>query len=99
AGSASRSAQPLGECRVPRRARAGLEFRAQLADCAEALGENVVRVDRLQVDLSRVDEVLGRELGVALERRGERDADGVLHEARLQVRMLDDEQLVRTLQK
>ena len=56
-------------------------------------------MDRLEVHLARVEEVRVLELGEALERRRERDADRVLDEARLQVRVLDDEQLVGALQQ
>src|SRR5207244_7204254 len=57
------------------------------------------RVDRLQVDLAREEEVTVVELRVRRERLAERDADGVLDEARLEVRVLDDEELVRPLQE
>ena len=85
--------------RVPGSGLARVELATQLADRAVALGEDVVVVDRLEVDLARQQEVAVTELGVALECAGEREADGVLDEARLQVRVLDDEQLVGTLQQ
>ena len=47
---------------------AAVELGAQLADRAVALGDDLVRVDRLEVDLAREDEVVVAELGVA--RRG-----------------------------
>src|SRR5207245_7764391 len=87
------------ERRVARLVRTALELGAQLAGGAVALREHVVRVDRLQVDLTREEEVAVVELRVAAERFGERVADGVLDEARLQVRMLDDEQLVGSLEQ
>ena len=60
---------------------------------------DVVVVDRLEVDLAREHEVAVGEVGQRLERALEREADGVLDEARLQVRVLDDEQLVGPLQQ
>ena len=58
-----------------------------------------MRVDRLQVHLARPDEVVVREVGVRLERLLQRDAHRVLDEARLEVRVLDDEQLVGPLEQ
>ena len=58
-----------------------------------------MRVDRLEVHLARVEEVRVGEIRVLLERRLQSDAHGVLDEARLQVRMFDDEELVRPLQQ
>src|SRR5262249_2812173 len=57
------------------------------------------RVDRLEVDLAREEEVAVVELGVLGERLAQRDADGVLDEARLEVRVLDDKGLVGPLQE
>jgi hypothetical protein len=71
----------------------------ELADGPEPLRDDVVVVDRLQVDLPRVREVAVGETGVELEHARERVPDRVLDEARLQVRVLDDEELVRTLQQ
>ena len=48
--------------RVPRGRPAALELPPQLADRPAALGEHVVRVDRLEVDLAREDEVVVGEL-------------------------------------
>ena len=76
-----------------------LELASQLADGARALREHVVVVDRLEIDLAREDEVAVVEAGVAVERLLERCANRVLDEAGLQVRVLDDEQLVRALQQ
>src|SRR5581483_8106783 len=92
----SGSAEPVAELGVPRRD-APTELVAQLADGAGALGDDVVPVDRLEVDLLRVHEVPLVELRIAVEDAFEREPDGVLDEARLQVRVLDDEQLVRAL--
>src|SRR6185436_1887246 len=58
-----------------------------------------MRMDRLEVELAGEDEVIVVQLGVALECRLKRDAHRVLHEAWLQMRMLDDEELVRPLQE
>ena len=64
-----------------------------------ALGEDVVRVDRLEVDLAGEEEVTVGELRHRVEGALEREPHRVLDEARLQVRMLDDEQLVGPLQQ
>ena len=56
-------------------------------------------MDRLQVHLPRQQEVVVAELGVGRQRVAQGDANGVLDEARLQVRVLDDEQLVGPLQQ
>ena len=53
--------QPVSELGVPQRAvRAARELGAQLADRAVALGDDLVRVDRLEVQLAREDEVARR---------------------------------------
>src|SRR5438093_9316668 len=91
--------QPVRELGARRRRRARLELRAQLTHRATALGEHVVVVDRLEVQLPREDEVAVVERGVAVERLLERDPHRVLDEARLEVRMLDDEQLVGPLEQ
>src|SRR5262245_8544589 len=76
--------EPVVELRVPCGRRPVLELDAQLCDGAEALCEHVVGVDRLEIDLPRVEEVLVVELRKAVERRGERDSDLVLDEPRLE---------------
>ena len=73
--------------------------RAQLADRPVALGDDLVRVDRLEVHLPREHEVAVVEIGQLVEHALQRDAHGVLDEARLQVRVLDDEELVGPLQQ
>ena len=78
---------------------APVELSAELADCPVAFGDDVVGVDRLQVHLAGLDEVGVAEIGVRLERLLQRDADGVLDEARLEVGMLDHEQLVGPLEQ
>src|SRR5215211_2438348 len=78
--------------------RAG-EISAQLAHRAVPLGHDVVAVDRLEVDLAREQEVAVGEAREALEGPRERCADGVLDEARPQVRVLDDEELVWALEQ
>ena len=60
---------------------------------------DVVIVDRLEVHLAREHEVVVGEARHLVEQALERDANGVLHEARLQVRMLHDEQLVGALEE
>ena len=56
----SDGAEPVAQLGVARAVRAAAvgELRAELADRAEALGEDVVVVDRLEVDLAREDEVV-----------------------------------------
>src|SRR4029453_10060110 len=76
-----------------------LELAAKLADRPEALRENVVRVDRLQVHLPREDEVRVVQRRIRLEQVTERGPHRVLDEPRLEVRVLDDEQLVGPLQE
>ncbi len=64
-----------------------------------ALGHDLVGVDRLEIDLSREDEVAVAEPGKLVQHALERDAHRVLDEARLQVRVLDHEQLVGPLEE
>ena len=78
---------------------AGGELASNLAGRSEALGDHVVDVDGLEVDLLREQEVGVIELRQRLERVPEGMAYRVLHEARLQVRMLDDEELVGSLEQ
>ena len=68
-------------------------------DRALALGQDIVDMDRLEVDLASEEEVAVRELRHRVEGALEREPDRVLDEARLQVRVLDDEQLVGPLQQ
>src|SRR5581483_11008377 len=92
----SGSAEPVAELGVPRRD-APTELVAQLADGAGALGDDVVPVDRLEVDLLRVHEVPLVELRIAIEAALERDRGGALDEGRLQVRVLDNNHLAGAL--
>ena len=78
---------------------APIELSPELTDCPVAFGDDVVGVDRLQIHLAGLDEVGVAEIGVRLERLLQRDADGVLDEARLEVGMLDHEQLVGPLEQ
>src|SRR2546430_16158844 len=72
---------------------------AYLADRAVTLGHDLVRVDRLEVDLARQDEVAVVEARQLVEEALEGPAYRVLDEPRLQVRVLDDEQLVGPLEE
>ena len=56
-------------------------------------------MDRLEVDLAREHEVVVREPRHLVEQALERDADGVLDEPRLEMGVLDDEQLVGALEE
>ena len=98
AAGVARSQSLSSVCRSGPCAAAG-ELGTQLADRAVALGHDLVRMDRLEVELAREHEVVVREVGELVEDALQRDADGVLDEARLQVRVLDDEELVRALQQ
>src|SRR5439155_7912556 len=67
AGGRSRArlpGEPLAQLGVPRGPGAVLELRAQLGDGAVPLGDDVVRVDRLEVELAREQEVAVVELRV-----------------------------------
>src|SRR5918994_3821268 len=92
------ASEPVGEGRVRGRLCA-CQLRAQLAHDAVPLGDHVVRVDRLQVDLAREEEVSIAQCRIGVQHSLQREADRVLHEARLEVRVLDDEQLVRALEE
>src|ERR1051325_6154094 len=91
--------QPVDEGRVALRPDLLLELGTQLAHRAVPLGEHVVRVDRLEVHLPRIEKVSVGELRKTLECRCECNAHRVLDEARLKVRVLDHEQLVGTLEQ
>ncbi len=71
----------------------------QLADGARALSDDIVRVDRLEVDLLREDEVRVCQLRILVERAFQGDAHRVLDEAGLEMGVLDDEQLVGPLEQ
>src|SRR5918994_2356272 len=92
------ASEPVGDRRVRGRLCA-CQLRAQLAHGAVPLGDHVVRVDRLQVDLAREEEVSIAQCRIGVQHSLQREADRVLHEARLEVRVLDDEQLVRALEE
>src|SRR5205823_3700602 len=98
AGLARRAGEPVAELEMRAGGPAG-ELAAQLADGSRALGDDVVAVDRLEVQLAREEKIRIVELGVGIEREGERMAHRVFDEPRLEVRVLDDEQLVGPLQQ
>src|SRR5215211_4519128 len=77
----------------------GLGLATHLANRPEPLGEDLVVVDRLEVDLARQDEVVVPKTVDFRERGPDHEPNRVLDEARREVRVLDDEELVRTLQK
>src|SRR5439155_1677078 len=56
--------EPVRQCRVARLVRRALELRAELAGGAEALRDDVVRVDRLEVEQARDEEVAVAELRI-----------------------------------
>src|SRR5438105_5744877 len=78
---------------------AGFELATEFSDRAEPFREHFVVVNRLEVQLARENEVAVVQGHVALERRLERDPHRVLDEAGLQMRVLDDEELVGPLQQ
>jgi hypothetical protein len=84
---------------VPAGRRGAVELGAELADRSLALREDVVRVDRLEVDLPGEEEVAVLEVRHRVEGALERDPHRVLHEPRLQMCVLDDEELVGPLQE
>jgi hypothetical protein len=65
---------------------------------SRTLGDDLVRVDRLEVDLPREKEVASSSSG-SVSSADCRAIARVLDETRLQVRVLDDEQLVGALQQ
>jgi signal transduction histidine kinase len=75
------------------------QLTAQLSDRPVALGEHVVRVDGLQVDLPREDEIVVGERGIRVEDALERKPNRVLDEPGLEMCVLDDEELVRPLEE
>jgi hypothetical protein len=84
---------------VPAPVFAGGELAAKLPDRPEALGEDLMVVDRLEVHLACEHEVIVVELVVSVERALDHEADRVLHEPWRKMRVLDDEELVRALEK
>src|SRR4051794_12111788 len=72
--------EPVVQVRVPARRDALGQLGTQLADGSVPLREHVVRVDGLEVDLPRVEEVAFVQLGETLERRGQRDPHRILDE-------------------
>src|SRR3954447_5193705 len=89
--------QPLAHRRVMREVLARCDLVAQLAEHAEALGDDVVLVDRLEVLLARRDERLVLERGELGDDAADHLAHAVLDEARAAVGLLDDRALVRAL--
>src|SRR4051794_18284119 len=89
--------QPLAHRRVMREVLARLELVAELAEQPEALGDDVVLVDRLEVLLARGDERRVLERAVLGDDPGDHLAHAVLDEPRAAVRLLDDRALVRAL--
>src|SRR3954451_570427 len=98
-GALRNRAQPVPELCVRERMLAARELPAQLADRPEPLGQDVVVVDRLEVDLAGEDEVVVGQLSVALESALHHQADRILDEPGREVRVLDDEELVRALEE
>src|SRR6478735_6487062 len=92
------AAQPIVE-RLVGATVAARELGAQLSQQPRALGDHVVRVDRLEVALVGLHEGVVLELGELLDDARDHLAHDVLHEARIGVRLLDDMQLVGALQQ
>jgi hypothetical protein len=68
---------------VPRGRLAVLELRTQLADRPVSFCDHVVRVDGLEVELAREQEIVVVELHIALEHGLQRDPHRILDEPRL----------------
>ena len=92
---ASRRARLAGSCEPRRLAR--LQLLTNLAQGAEPLSDDVVLVDRLQVDLTRRHERAVIEIGERADDAGDHLPHAVLDEPRAPVRLLDDVRLVRAL--
>ena len=100
ARSATDRREPVGERRLTGAGSPAGDLAAELADRAAALGEDVVVVDRLEVDLAREQRSRRRRAPVASSSSAlERDAHGVLDEPRLEMGVLDDEELVGALEE
>src|SRR3954468_17167831 len=89
--------QPLAHRGVMREVLARGDLVAQLAEHAEALGDDVVLVDRLEVLLAGRDERLVLERGERGDHAADHLAHAVLDEPRAAVGLLDDRALVRAL--
>ena len=76
---------------------AGVELAAQLAEQPEALGDDVVLVDRLEVLLARRHERVVAQAAEALDRAADRLAHAVLDEPRAAMGLLDHRALVGAL--
>ena len=89
--------EPLAHRRVVREVLAGGQLVAQLAEQAEALGDDVVLVDRLQVLLAGGDERASPRTPKRVDHAAHHLAHAVLDEARAPVGLLDDGALVGAL--
>ena len=92
-----RRRRAIAHRRVMRDVVARVELAAQLAEQPEALGDDVVLVDRLEVLLARRDERVVAQAAEALDRAADRLAHAVLDEARAAVGLLDHRALVGAL--
>src|SRR2546423_2509728 len=95
--SAAVRLEPLAHRGVVREMLAGGDLVAQLAQEPEALRDDVVLVDRLEVLLAGRHEVLVGELAVVVDDAANHLAHAVLYEPRAAVVLLDDRALVRAL--
>src|SRR3954447_11904612 len=95
--SARAGVQPLAHRRVMREVPARAQLVAQLAQEPEALGDDVVLVDGLEVLLARGDERVVAQAVEALDRAADGLAHAVLDEARAAVGLLHDGGLVGAL--
>ena len=96
-GTADSGGEPLAELRVPRGALAVLELGAELADGPRALGDHVVGVDRLEVDLARREERPVVQVRKPLDGAAHHLAHAVLDEPRAAMGLLHDQRLVGAL--
>ena len=91
---AARRRQPGPQRRVARTVLAAGDLVTQLPERPEALGDDVVLMDRLEVLLSRGDEAAAVQLWKLAHDAGDHLAHAILDEARTTVRLFDDLDLV-----
>ena len=92
-----RRAQPGGQARVGWRHLARVKLAANLAEGAEALGDDVVLMDRLEVDLARRHERVVAQGREAIGHAADHLPHAILDEARAAVGLLDHVRLVGAL--
>src|SRR5579872_275861 len=79
--------------------RAVAQLAPELAERAERLGEGIVLVNRLVVELRRRYERLVRKICVHRQRTRQNVPNDIFHEARIVMRLVDNEEFVRALEQ